>query len=288
VKRGWPSFVTLVVAAGIATTLGAIEVRAEAEPTRERPASAAPIAILAALDAEVGPLLSAIATPRTETVRGIPCFVGTIGGRPVVVGATGVGKVNAAMTTALLVDRFSPSRLVFTGIAGALDPDLEPGDVVVGERLVQHDLVNLFETGPVLRGVRSPSSGVRGPVLLEADPGLLLDAREAALGLALDRAALASRPARVRFGTIATGDTFVGALATKTRLYRELHAHAVEMEGASVAQVCRELRVPFLVVRGLSDRAQGEARDESKRNLDVAARNAAAVALAVVRRLVAE
>jgi adenosylhomocysteine nucleosidase len=251
-------------------------------------AESPPIAILSALDTEAGPLLSAIATPDSVTVRGIPCATGRVAGGRVVIVATGVGKVNAAMTTTLVVERFAPAAIVFTGIAGALDPDLQPGDVVVGERLVQHDLVNETETGTALRTVRSPSTRVHGPVRLEADPALLADARDAALGLELLRAPDATRAPRVRFGTIATGDSFVSAAAKKARLRDDTSAHAVEMEGAAVAQVCRELGVPFLVVRGVSDRAAGEARVEARRNLGVAARNAAAVALAVVRRLAAD
>jgi len=247
-----------------------------------------PIALLSALDTEAGPLLSAIARPETIAVRGIPCVTGMVGDRRVVVVATGVGKVNAAMTTTLVVERFAPAAVVFTGIAGALDLELQPGDVVVAERLVQHDLVNHTEAGPVLRSVRSPSSGLRGPIALEADPALLADAREAALGLEFLRAPDATRAPRVRFGTIATGDTFVSSAARRAQVRDDTGGRAVEMEGAAVAQVCRELGVPFLVVRGLSDRAAGDARVEARRNLGVAARNAAAVALAVVRRLATE
>jgi adenosylhomocysteine nucleosidase len=272
-------------ARAVMTLLAALGVLAA--PARAAEAADAParVAILSALATEIGPLLGAIATPETVTVHGIPCVTGTVGGRPVVVAATGVGKVNAAMTTTLVVERFSPVAVLFTGIAGALDPELVPGDVVVAEGLVQHDLVDYTEAGPVLRGVRSPSSGRRGPLRVESDPALLAEARDAALGLDLLRPAGARRAPRVRFGTIATGDAFVSSGAKKAQLHADTGAHAVEMEGAAVAQVCRELRVPFLVVRGVSDVAAGEARLEARRNLGPAARNAAAVALAVVRRL---
>jgi adenosylhomocysteine nucleosidase len=250
-----------------------------------RAAEAPPVVLLSALDTEAGPLLGALARPETTDVRGIACATGLVGDRRVAVLATGVGKVNAAMVTTLVIERFAPAAVVFTGIAGALDPELQPGDVVVGERLVQHDLVNHPESGPVLRSVRSPASGERGPIELEPDPTLLSLAREAGLGLDLMRAADATRAPRVRFGTIATGDTFVSSAAKRAQVREATGAHAVEMEGAAVAQVCRELGVPFLVVRGLSDRAKGDARTEARRNLGVAARNSAAVALAVVRRL---
>jgi adenosylhomocysteine nucleosidase len=252
------------------------------------PAAAAgepgPVAILSALDTEAGPVLSAVATPRTVSLHGISCVTGALAGTRVVVAATGVGKVNAAMTVTLIVEGFSPAAVVFTGIAGALDPELQPGDVVIADRLLQHDLVNYTEAGPVLRSVRSPTSGLRGPIEIEADASLLRRAREAALGLELVRAADATRAPRVWTGTIATGDTFVSSGAKKAQLRAETAARAAEMEGAAVAQVCRALGVPVLVVRGVSDSAAGEARIEARRNLGAAARNAAAVALAALRQ----
>jgi adenosylhomocysteine nucleosidase len=192
------------------------------------------------------------------------------------------------MSTTLLIERFSPAAVIFSGIAGALDPELQPGDVVIGEVLVQHDLVYHTEEGAVPRTVRNPLSGIENPVVLPASPRLLALARRDAENAGLEPVNGAPRAPRVAFGTIATGDSFVGARAKKAELREKLGARAVEMEGAAVGQVCHQLGVPFLVVRGLSDRAGSDARAEARRHLDVAARNAARVALAVGRRLLAE
>ncbi len=248
------------------------------------------VVVLGALDAEIRPVVAALADREAVEILGLPCVAGRIAGRSAVVAATGVGKVNAAMTTALLIARFSPAAVVFTGVAGALDPGLQPGDVVVGERLVQHDLVRHNEQGVVLRDVRNPRDGTANPIALEPSPRLLALARQAASGpgLALVGAAGESRPPRLAFGTIATGDSFVGSRARKEELRERTGALAVEMEGAAVAQVCYQHGVPFLVVRGLSDRAAGDASAEARRNLEVAAGNAAAVALAVIRGLGSE
>jgi len=243
------------------------------------------VVLLGAMDAETQPLLAALSDRGALPVLGIPCVTGALAGRRAVVAVTGVGKVNAAMTTALLLERFSPAAVIFTGVAGGLDPDLQPGDVVIGERLVQHDLVRDTEQGRVPRTVRNPVNRSENPIVLESTPALLALARDAAGRLALERVAEGSRPPRVLFGTIATGDSFVASSAKKTELRGELGAHAVEMEGAAVAQVCHQHGVPFLVVRGLSDRAAGDAPAEARRNLGVAARNAAAVALDVARHL---
>lgn len=255
-----------------------------AVPGFARAEGPAPIAILGAMDTETAPVLAALADPSPTSLRGIPCVSASFAGRRVVVAATGVGKVNAALTTTLVVERFAPSAVVFTGVAGVLDPDLQPGDVVVAETLVHHDLLRYTEAGERPRVIKSPATGVPNPIELPASPELLALALDTAPDVALEGIA-GARPPRVRFGTIATGDSFIGAQAKKAQLRADFRAHACEMEGAAVAQVCRELGVPFLVVRGLSDRASGDAPEEARRNLRVAARNAAALALAVVRRL---
>lgn len=244
-----------------------------------------PVLLLGAIEAEVQPLPPALSDRGALPVLGIPCVTGTLSGRRVVVALTGVGKVNAAMTTVLLIERFAPTAVIFTGIAGGLDPDLQPGDVVIGERLVQHDLVRYTEQGRVLRTVRSPLGRAESPIVHESSPALLTLARDAASRLPLELVAEGSRPPRIRFGTIATGDSFIASSAKKTELRSETGAHACEMEGAAIAQVCHQLGVPFLVVRGLSDRAGSGAPAEARRNLGVAARNAAALALAVARAL---
>ena len=246
-----------------------------------------PIAVLGALESETQPVAAALESREPVPVRGVSCVAGPLGGRRVVVAVTGVGKVNAAMATALVIDRFSPAAVLFSGVAGALDPQLQPGDVVVGEKLVQHDLVNHDEGGPVLRSVRNPLDGVANPIVFESSSTLLALARVAASRAELERALAdeGARPPRVLFGTIATGDSFVGSLRKKAELREQLAADAVEMEGAAVAQVCHQRGVPFLVVRGLSDRAGNDARQEARRHLGVAARNAARIATAVARQL---
>jgi adenosylhomocysteine nucleosidase len=246
------------------------------------------IAFLSALEAESRPVAAALAGRQDLTVRGLPCTAGRIAGRPVVVAAIGVGKVNASMATTLLIERFSPAVVIFSGVAGALDPELQPGDVVIGEALAQHDLVYHTEEGAAPRSVRNPLSGIENPLVLPASPRLLALARRDAENAGLEPVDGAPRAPRVVFGTIATGDSFVGSRARKAELWEKLGARAVEMEGAAVGQVCHQLGVPFLVVRGLSDRAGSDARAEARRHLDVAARNAARVALAVGRHLLAE
>jgi len=242
------------------------------------------VAILSALSLELAPVKAELTDRASTKSLGIELLAGTLSGRPVVLGSTGVGKVNAAMSTALLLERFRPRAVIFTGIAGALDPQLQPGDVVIGDQLVRHDLVDHTSEGPVPRSVRNPLDDTRNPIFFRSSPWLVALAERARALAELETVELAgtSRPPRVLIGTIATGDNFVGSQAKKTELREQLGAHAVEMEGAAVAQVCHEHGVPVLVVRGVSDRAGAGAGSEARRYFGVAARNAARIAMTVV------
>jgi adenosylhomocysteine nucleosidase len=246
----------------------------------------APIVLLGAFAPETQPVIAGLSGTAACSLPAIPCTSGTLDGRRTIVATTGIGKTNAAMTTAVVIERFAPAAVIFSGVAGGIDPDLQPGDVVIGERLLQHDLVIHSEAATVLRAVRDPAGVVR-PTVLDASPALLQLARDVAGRLELEAIAAAARPPRVRIGTIVTGDAFVGSQAKKAELRERFRADAVEMEGAAIAHVCAQRGVPVLVVRGLSDRAAGEAPEEARRHLGVAARNAATAALAIARALAA-
>lgn len=243
-----------------------------------------PIVLLGAFAPETQPVIAGLSATAACALPAIPCTSGTLAGRRTIVVTTGIGKANAAMTTALAIERFAPAAVVFSGVAGGIDPDLQPGDVVIAERLLQHDLVVHSDAATVLRAVRDPAGVVR-PTVLDASPALLQLARDGAERLELEPIAAGARAPLVRIGTIVTGDAFVGSRAKKTELRERFRADAVEMEGAAVAHVCAQRGVPVLVVRGLSDRAAGEAPEEARRHLGLAARNAATVALAIARAL---
>ena len=85
--------------------------------------------------------------PKTQEIEGIEFISGRIGTEPVVLAWTGVGKVNAAMTTTLLLEHFQPTRVIFTGIAGGVDPNLEPGDIVIAKQTAYHDMGTLWSQG---------------------------------------------------------------------------------------------------------------------------------------------
>ena len=239
------------------------------------------------IEREVAAVEARLQDSREVAVRGYVFRVGTLNGRQVVVGRTAAGKVNAAIATTILIGQFSPSAVIFSGTAGALDQGLYPGDVVIGTGVVQHDFGALLTGGIQRRGVRNTVTGELEPLMVPAPETLLSAARQAVAGLALKRieSSGAARPPRIVEGVIVTGDVFMSDPARRDEIRSSLSASAVEMEGAAMVQACRQFSVPCLVVRSITDRADGQATASYKEFIAVASENAAALVAAIVARL---
>jgi adenosylhomocysteine nucleosidase len=268
----------ILVPALLLTAGAAPSVRPAAERVR-------PTAILAPLATEGESIRERIADKDVQTILGIRFTTGRLEGRPVVYAVTGAGKVNAATATALLLDHFQPAEVILTGVAGGLSGELEPGDVVIAERLAQHDLGAVTSTGFEPRGVRNPSTGKPNPILLPCDPNLVEAARRASGRRALVRVDSTFRPPKVTVGTIVSGDIFIASSEKRADLRKTLKADAVEMEGAAVAQVCYQQQVPFLVIRGLSDSADDKAYTDFGKMLRTAVQNASGLTMELVAEL---
>ena len=237
--------------------------------------AAHPIGIIG-IPSEIAPVEARLKAPTTTRIQDVVFTSGVIDGTPVVAARSGVGKVNAAIAATLLIDHFSPSAVVFTGTAGAIDPELNPGDVVIATAIGYHDFGDATTTGLVRSPTRNASSGRLDPAFFPADPALLAAAR---------RAAVTMKSGHIREGLIVTGDTFVASPGNREDLRRQLNAAAVEMEGAAVAQVCAHLGVPLIVIRSITDHADGGAAGSYRQFLEVASRNAADLALATIREM---
>jgi adenosylhomocysteine nucleosidase len=250
-------------------------------------ASAQPVVGVLGIPSEVAAVERRLADSHQLAVRGQVFRVGTLAGRRVVVGRSGAGKVNAAFVTALLISRFDPDALFFSGTAGAVDQSLHPGDVVIGATVAQHDTGSATSAGIERRGLRNGATGERDPILLPAPAALLSAARSAAAGLMLPPATgpTSGRAPRIVEGVIATGDLFISDARQRDELRASLGASAVEMEGAAVVQVCRQFAVPCLVIRSITDRADGQATDSYEQFRPAASDNAAALVAATIARL---
>lgn len=216
------------------------------------------IIILGAMDSEIEEFLSRVEQREVFHWNGFVQHRGLLEGQEVLVSKSGVGKVMSAMVTQHLIDRWQPRAVLFTGLAGSLRPHIEIGDTLLAGDLVQHDLESVALNVP--RG-QVPFSDYR---FLPSHPALL----ELAAGF---------RPAngRVHQGRICTGDQFITYREVGSHAYLtdELDGDGVEMEGASVALVCSVNRVPFLVARTISDRADEEAATNFEAFLPQASRN---------------
>ena len=234
------------------------------------------IAIVSALHAELAEVLTLMPDEHKRSVGGRTFWSGHLHGHDVVATLSGMGKVAAAATTALLIDHFKVEQVIFTGVAGGLALGTEVGDVVVGSGFVQHDM----DASPMFPRFELPGQGI---TRLAADSVLTQVLHEAAqdavtwLPKLLDAATLAAlglhRPS-VHRGLIVSGDRFVSANAESEALRLALpEALAVDMESAAVAQVCRDFGVGFGAVRTISDRADNEAHVDFPRFLDQVARH---------------
>jgi adenosylhomocysteine nucleosidase len=239
------------------------------------------IGIMSALHEELSAVLADMPEEQRVAVAGRDFWLGHWQGHAVVAVLSRVGKVAAATTAVVMLERFGVDALVFTGAAGGLGPGVRVGDVVVATGLIQHDM----DASPLFPRHEVP---LYGRALFEADTALSLQLTEAAqqvlqaaewhLGPDTLAQFQLSSP-KVHQGLIVSGDRFVSTSAESQTLRESLpEALAVEMEGAAVAQVCLDYGVPFAAVRTISDRADDTAHTDFNRFIrEVASRYSRAI-----------
>lgn len=247
-----------------------------------------PIVAILAVPQELPPILARITAPVVQQFHGVTFTSGAAEQTRVVAVRSGVGKVNAALAAALVIERFAPAAIIFSGTAGAVDLALRPGDVVIATGVGYHDFGAFTDKAFIRRPTRNPASGEFDPVLFPMDARLLDAARTAAKRIKL--APLAGREGEpapaIHEGAIMTGDAFVASPALRTDLRKTFNARVVEMEGAAVAHVASRAGIPMLVIRSITDRADGEAVGSYQKYVEGASRNAAELALATIREFV--
>lgn len=201
------------------------------------------VGIIGAMAEEIELLHEYVEKSSTFVKAGITYVEGTLHGREVVFCRSGVGKVNAAVCTQVLIDA-GVDCVLFTGVAGALDPDLNIGDIVISNSCQQHDMDC------------SPLGFARGQIPFQeisefpADPWLVELAYNACNLLF---------PGRSMKGKILSGDQFIASREVVRQLHEELNGTCTEMEGAALAQVCVMNDIPYVVIRSMSDKADGSA-----------------------------
>lgn len=203
------------------------------------------IGIIGAMELEVEALKSKLVDTKILTKAQMEFCEGELDGVHVVVVRSGVGKVNAALCVQILVDLFEVTHVINTGIAGSLNAELDIGDILISVDAIQHDFdVRIF--GYALGELAS--MGIRE---FKADAAMAK--------LALETCAEVNPDIHAKLGRVVSGDQFICDAAVKEDLIREFQADCAEMEGAAIAHGAYLNNIPFVVVRAISDKADGSA-----------------------------
>ncbi|AHC16250.1 5'-methylthioadenosine/adenosylhomocysteine nucleosidase [Salinispira pacifica] len=245
--------------------------------------STSPIVLLGAMDGEIEEIRNAL-NSREEIIIGgwLRAYRGTLEGRPVVLAKSGVGKAMCAMSTQAIFDHIAreeipsnaaprkPGALIFTGLAGSLNPELHIGDTLIAADCIQHDL------DATALGIKRGTVPYSSHRFLESDPDLLA-------------AAEGYRPesGRVHRGRVLTGDQFIARRNDPQYAYlrEELEGDGVEMEGAAAALCAKVNSVPFLLARTISDEADGKAEVKFREFLIRASQNSLKLLTHIFSRL---
>lgn len=205
------------------------------------------IGIIGAMEIEVEMLKEVTQVAAVVESAGMSFVVGQLEGQDIILVTSGIGKVNAAICTQILVDKFDVTHVINTGVAGAIHEDLTFGDLVISTDLIEHDVDATgfgYELGQIPR---------MDEWAFKADETLISLAEKAAIEESITH--------KVVKGRIVSGDVFISSVEKKDFLSNQFTAYAGEMEGAAIAHTCYLNKVPFLILRAMSDKADGTAHE---------------------------
>lgn len=215
------------------------------------------IGIIAAEAKEIEAIKEIMANIEEIEIYDLKMFKGEINGKKYIIVRSGVGKVNSARTTQVLIDKFDIEYIINVGSAGAINDTLNIGDIVIGENLVQHDFdVTAFgrDKGYI------PDTGK----FFKAEEKLI----EKCKNIKIEKVNIIT-------GTIASGDIFCTDVDKKNKIKKEFNADCIEMEGAAIAQVCFLNKIPFIIIRSISDIPNGNNQIDFNQFLEFASKNCA-------------
>jgi adenosylhomocysteine/aminodeoxyfutalosine nucleosidase len=227
------------------------------------------LAIMGAMPEEVDPLLEFFVDYETIEYAGNKYYKVNYKNNEIVIAYSKIGKVNSTITATTMIEKFGCEKLLFSGVAGAVSPELKVGDLVVATKLAQHDLdISAFG---------HPYGYVpEGAVYEKADTKLIEIAREVANEKNID----------LKDGIIVTGDQFVCDVTRKEWIAKTFDAVALEMEGASVAVTCNALNVPFFILRAISDAADMDASFSFDEFLETSAKISADFVIKMIDKII--
>ncbi|PRX25082.1 adenosylhomocysteine nucleosidase [Orenia metallireducens] len=231
------------------------------------------IGIIGAMDIEIELLKKDLELKSTLNKASMEFYEGNLTGKEVVLVRSGIGKVNAAVCTQILIDDFDVNEVIFTGVAGAVDPTLDVGDIVISNEVAQHDVD--------VTGFGREYGEVPGldRVFFEAEQRLVDLAKEAG------EKVTAAEEIKVVTGRILSGDQFIADREKVAWLGETFAGHCTEMEGAAVGQVCFLNAKPFVIIRSMSDKADGEANISFDEFAKIAADNSYQIVVEMLKNM---
>lgn len=229
------------------------------------------IGIIGAMELEVEQLKKEMNVTAVVKKAGMDFFEGTLGGAPVVIVRSGIGKVNAALCVQILADEFRVSHVINTGVAGSLNAKLDIGDILISRDALHHDMdVTIFGYQPG----EVPQMGFRE---FKADEQMMALAKEACEKVNPD--------IHVMCGRVVSGDQFISSKEVKERLITQFQGDCAEMEGASVAHGAYLNSLPFVIIRAISDKADDSAEMDYPTFETAAAKHSAALVKEMIKGL---
>ncbi|MEX6261690.1 5'-methylthioadenosine/adenosylhomocysteine nucleosidase [Staphylococcus haemolyticus] len=227
------------------------------------------IGIIGAMEEEVAILKDKLTDMNEISVAHVKFYRGKLNSKEVVLTQSGIGKVNAAISTTLLIEKFNPNLIINTGSAGALDESLSVGDMLISNDVVYHD-VDATAFGYKLGQIPQM------PLEFKSDQELLKSVETV----------INKKNYNAKIGQIVSGDSFIGSVEQRLTIKQQFpEAMAVEMEATAIAQTCYQFNVPFIVTRAVSDLANGTADISFEEFLGEAAKSSSSIVEALIKVL---
>lgn len=199
--------------------------------------------IIAAMQEEMQEIENIMEEKKNQKIYELNFITGKINSTEVVLLEAGIGKVNASRTTQILIDNFEIDAIINVGTAGSANDELEIGDIVIGKKVVQHDF-DITAFGHPKGFISNVGQYV------ESDSTLIEKMKQTI-------SKMQENEFKIKIGTIASGDIFCTEAKMKEKIRSKFNADAIEMEGAAIAQVCKLDNIPFIIIRSISDKPNG-------------------------------
>lgn len=230
------------------------------------------IGIIGAMQEEIIELKKLIKNIKENTMAGFVFYSGILNKKDIILVQSGIGKVNSAICTTILIEQFNVTKIIFTGVAGGVNNDLNVGDIVISKDLIQHDV------DATAFGAKYGQIPRMNQLEFKSDINLIELAKKSAKDIFTNE--------KIVVGRILSGDQFVSSIEKIKWLRDKFNGDCVEMEGASVAHVATLFNIPFVVIRSISDKADHSANIDFNKFVNIAANNSKNIVLKMLEIMV--